>query len=152
MHGLFREIQISQEAHKCRQHPARFGPVKILNGAAVLFRRRLRHHAKLTIDVEESNGLEALELLCVKNIVDWRLPIADFVGHESSHFLIEFLKVVQVELSGCTYALCPKTTLRGTPNLRFIVISRDFETASRLTVGSGSTRRAWPAIPGVGVP
>jgi len=61
------------------------------------------------------------------SIGDCQLPILVM----SPPILIEFLKVVQEELSGCTYALCPKTTLRGTPKLRFIVISRDFETARR---------------------
>src|SRR5262249_50866888 len=47
MHGLFGEIQISEHAHERRQNPARFRPVKGLNGVAELFRHRRRHLAKL---------------------------------------------------------------------------------------------------------
>src|SRR6516225_12382448 len=43
MHGLFGEIQISEEAHERRQNPARFRSVKSLNGPAELFGYRLRH-------------------------------------------------------------------------------------------------------------
>ena len=43
MHGLFGEIQISEEAHQRRQNPARFRPVKGLNGLAELFGHRRRH-------------------------------------------------------------------------------------------------------------
>src|ERR1700736_3582374 len=43
MHGLFGKIQISEEAHQRRQNPARFRPVKGLNGLAELFGRRRRH-------------------------------------------------------------------------------------------------------------
>src|ERR1017187_6572279 len=43
MHGLFGEIQISEEAHQRRQNPARFRPVKGLNGLAELFGHRSRH-------------------------------------------------------------------------------------------------------------
>jgi hypothetical protein len=43
MHGLFGEIQISEETHECRQNPARFRSVKILNGSAELFGHRQRH-------------------------------------------------------------------------------------------------------------
>src|SRR5580693_8432946 len=43
MHGLFGEIQISQEAHQRRQNPARLRPVKGLNGLAELFGHRRRH-------------------------------------------------------------------------------------------------------------
>jgi hypothetical protein len=43
MHGLFGEIQISEEAHQRRQNPARFRPVKNLNGFAELFGHRRRH-------------------------------------------------------------------------------------------------------------
>ena len=37
MHGLFGEIQISEEAHERRQNPARFRSVNSLNGPAELF-------------------------------------------------------------------------------------------------------------------
>jgi hypothetical protein len=43
MHGLFGEIQISEEAHQRRQNPTRFRPVKGLNGPAELFGYRWRH-------------------------------------------------------------------------------------------------------------
>src|SRR5262245_62152017 len=43
MHGLFGEIQISQEAHERRKNPARFQSVKRLNGPAELFGHRRRH-------------------------------------------------------------------------------------------------------------
>ena len=43
MHGLFGEIQISEEAHERRQNPARFRSVKSLNGLADLFGHRRRH-------------------------------------------------------------------------------------------------------------
>jgi hypothetical protein len=43
MHGLFGEIQISEEADQRRQNAARFRPVKGLNGLAELFGRRRRH-------------------------------------------------------------------------------------------------------------
>ena len=49
MHGLFGEIQISQQAHQRRQHSARFRSVKSLNGPAELFghgRRHLRQTSK----------------------------------------------------------------------------------------------------------
>jgi hypothetical protein len=42
MHGLFGEIQISEEAHERRQNPARFRSVKGLDGRADLFGRK-RH-------------------------------------------------------------------------------------------------------------
>jgi hypothetical protein len=47
MHGLFGKIEISEQAHQRRQNPARFRPVKSLNGPAELFGPRGRHHAKL---------------------------------------------------------------------------------------------------------
>jgi len=43
MHGLFGEIQISEEAHQRGQNPARFRPVKGLNGLAELFGHRRQH-------------------------------------------------------------------------------------------------------------
>ena len=43
MHGLFGEIQISEEAHERRQNPARLRSVKSLNGPAELFGHRRRH-------------------------------------------------------------------------------------------------------------
>src|SRR5713226_7974579 len=43
MHGLFGEIQISEEAHERRQNPARVRSVKSLNGPAELFGHRRRH-------------------------------------------------------------------------------------------------------------
>src|SRR5262245_18299831 len=43
MHGLFGEIQISEDAQERRQNPARFRPVKGLNGVAELFGHRRRH-------------------------------------------------------------------------------------------------------------
>jgi hypothetical protein len=43
MHGLFREIQISQEAHEGGQNPARLRSVKSLNGPVELFAHRRRH-------------------------------------------------------------------------------------------------------------
>src|SRR5215472_14277983 len=43
MHGLFGEIQISEEPHKRRQNPARFRSVKSLNGPAELFGHKRRH-------------------------------------------------------------------------------------------------------------
>jgi hypothetical protein len=43
MHGLFREIQISEEAHEGGQNPARFRSVKSLNGPVELFGHRRRH-------------------------------------------------------------------------------------------------------------
>ena len=45
VHRLFGQVQVSQQAHERRQNPARFCPVKSLNGPAELFRhrRRLRH-------------------------------------------------------------------------------------------------------------
>src|SRR5262249_12015731 len=46
MHGLFGEIQISEDAHERRQNPARFRPVKGLNVVAELFGHRRRHLRK----------------------------------------------------------------------------------------------------------
>src|SRR5215472_15434892 len=43
MHGLFGEIQISEEAHQRRENPARFRPVKGLNDLAEMFGHRRRH-------------------------------------------------------------------------------------------------------------
>src|SRR5215467_12148237 len=43
MHGLFGEIQISEEAHQRRQNPARFRSVKSFNGPAELFGHRRWH-------------------------------------------------------------------------------------------------------------
>ena len=43
MHGFFGEIQISEEAHQRRQNPARFRPVKGLNGLAESLGHRRRH-------------------------------------------------------------------------------------------------------------
>ena len=43
MHRLFGQIQVSEEAHQRRQNPARFRPVKSLNGPAELFGHRRRH-------------------------------------------------------------------------------------------------------------
>src|SRR5713101_2228404 len=43
MHGLFGEIQNSEEAHERRQNAARFRSVKSLNGPAELFGHRRRH-------------------------------------------------------------------------------------------------------------
>jgi hypothetical protein len=43
MHGLFGEIQISEEADERRQNPAGFRSVKNLNGPAELFGHRRRH-------------------------------------------------------------------------------------------------------------
>ncbi len=43
MHGLFGEVQISQEAHERRQNPARFRSVESVNGRADVFGHRRRH-------------------------------------------------------------------------------------------------------------
>ena len=43
MHSLFSEIQISEEAHECRQNAARFRSVKSFNGPAEWFGQRRRH-------------------------------------------------------------------------------------------------------------
>ena len=43
VHGLFGEIQISEEAHERRQHPARLRAVESVNGLSELFGRRRWH-------------------------------------------------------------------------------------------------------------
>ena len=43
MHGLFGEIEIAEETHERSQNPARFRPVKGLNGLAEWFGHRRRH-------------------------------------------------------------------------------------------------------------
>jgi hypothetical protein len=37
MHGLFGEIQISEEMHERRRNPARFRAIKSIDGSAELF-------------------------------------------------------------------------------------------------------------------
>ena len=43
MHRLFGEIEIAEETYERSQNPARFRPVKGLNGLAELFGHRQRH-------------------------------------------------------------------------------------------------------------
>src|SRR5262245_23043213 len=58
MHGLFGEIQIFEEAHQRGQKPARFRPVKGLNGPAELFghRRHLRQTSKRNGSIQLRSG------------------------------------------------------------------------------------------------
>ena len=55
MHDLFSEIQISKQAHKGRQYPARLRPVKSFNGCAELIGSRRRHQAKLANEWPDNN-------------------------------------------------------------------------------------------------
>src|SRR5215469_7317001 len=56
MHGLFGEIQISEEPHERRQNPARFQSVKSLNGPAELFGHKRRH----LLQISKRTGSEQL--------------------------------------------------------------------------------------------
>ena len=56
MHGLFGEIQISEEPHERRQNSARFRSVKSLNGPAELFGHKRRHLRQIS----KRTGLEQL--------------------------------------------------------------------------------------------
>src|SRR5262249_5363756 len=55
MHGLFGDIQISEEAHERRQNPARFRSVKSLDGLAELLwhRRDLRQTSKRIVSRQQ---------------------------------------------------------------------------------------------------
>jgi len=59
MHGLFAEIQISEEAHERRQNPARFRSVKSLNGPAELFGHSGGIYAKLANGAARHNCARA---------------------------------------------------------------------------------------------
>jgi hypothetical protein len=81
MHGLFCEIQISEEAHERRQNAARFRSVKSLNGPAELFghkRRHLRQTSKRSGSTQLRSGFPYAMLRLLDMKIDYRDGLADF--------------------------------------------------------------------------
>jgi hypothetical protein len=84
VHGLFGDIKISEQACQRSKNPARFGPVKHLDGSAELLGNILRHAVKLTNERTPHN--------CTR-LTDLDLPALGFslTAHAATEYATHFV-------------------------------------------------------------